>query len=69
MSVCVYVMPTFGKSLEKKTRHKDVQCKQHLDYKSGGPSGTLVNGQGCLELIPDYGAQRTHLYSLGTSGP
>jgi hypothetical protein len=26
-----------------------------------GPSGTFVKGQGCPELISDYGAQRAHL--------
>jgi hypothetical protein len=26
-----------------------------------GPSGTLVKGQGCPELMSDYGAQRARL--------
>jgi len=35
----------------------------------GGPSGTLVKGQGSPELISDYGAQSACMWGLGALGP
>jgi hypothetical protein len=38
-----------------------LELRGHRDFKTGGPSGTLLKGQGTPELISDYGAQRTSL--------
>jgi hypothetical protein len=48
---------------ERKGKYVWVSYLDPTDIKilSLGPSGTLVKGQGCAELISDYGAQRASL--------